>query len=192
VIDATEFQFARPFDLPRFSTEVSRPPNASEKKNPPALAGGSPFPLLARRLAVFLTPMLAALLAATALLTALTSRRLILLTGFLLTGFLLTGFLLTAPLTTLLMAALFFATHHDSPSRNDFRLGKIFSQGVCSLRAADLMVLIGRKIVFVTIALAREIKVPHKNKCQSSTQEKYFTLRSKACDQKFELGDYVQ
>jgi hypothetical protein len=127
VIDATEFQFARPFDLLRFSTEVSRPPNASGKKNPPTLAGGSPFPLLARRLAVLLTAVLAALLAATALLTALTSRRLILLTGF----------LLTALLTTLLLAALFFATHHDSPLRNNFRLGLIFLQGVRSLQIDD-------------------------------------------------------
>jgi hypothetical protein len=69
-------------------------------------------------LTALLTAMLTTLLAAAALLAALTSRRLILLTGFL--------------LTALLLAALLFATHHVSPSRNDFRLRTMFSYDVCS------------------------------------------------------------
>jgi hypothetical protein len=69
-------------------------------------------------LAAMLTALLTTLLAAAALLATLTSRRLILLTGFL--------------LTALLLAALLFATHHASPSRNDFRLETMFSYDVCS------------------------------------------------------------
>jgi hypothetical protein len=70
-------------------------------------------------LAPLLTAMLTALLAAAAtLLAALTSRGLILLTGFL--------------LATLLLAALLFATHHVSPLRKDFRVDTIFSHDVCS------------------------------------------------------------
>jgi hypothetical protein len=85
------------------------------------------LPLLAAMLTALLTTLLTAmlttLLAAAALLAALTSRRLILLTGFLLTALL---------LTALLLAALLFATHHVSPSRNDFRLRTMFSYDVCS------------------------------------------------------------
>jgi dolichyl-phosphate-mannose--protein O-mannosyl transferase len=80
------------------------------------------LPLLAAMLTALLTTLLAAmlttLLAAAALLATLTSRRLILLTGFL--------------LTALLLAALLFATHHASPSRNNFRLETMFSYDVCS------------------------------------------------------------
>ena len=66
--------------------------------------------------------MLTTLLAAAALLATLTSWRLVLLTGF----------LLTTLLATLLLAALLFATHHDSPSRNDFRPNTMFSERICS------------------------------------------------------------
>jgi len=69
-----------------------------------------------------LAALLTTLLAATALLAALPSWRLVLLTGF----------LLTTLLATLLLAALLFATHHDSPSRNDFRPKIMFSQRVRS------------------------------------------------------------
>jgi hypothetical protein len=76
------------------------------------------LPLLAAMLTALLTTLLTTLLAAAALLATLTSRRLILLTGFL--------------LTALLLAALLFATHHASPSRNNFRLETMFSYDVCS------------------------------------------------------------
>jgi len=91
-----------------------------QKKNPPAHAGG--FLSLGETLSVLLAALLTTLLAAAALLATLTSWRLVLLTGF----------LLTTLLATLLLAALLFATHHDSPSRNDFRPNTMFSERICS------------------------------------------------------------
>jgi len=91
-----------------------------QKKNPPAHAGG--FLSLGETLSVLLAALLTTLLAAAALLATLTSWRLVLLTGF----------LLTTLLATLLLAALLFATHHDSPSRNDFRPKTMFSERICS------------------------------------------------------------